>query len=162
MAPAENSDAARERRWEALIGLFIANKLVVVIVAAVLAVAGLIVAPFAWDLDPLPRDPIAVDALPDTGENQQIVFTAWPGRSPRDVEDQVTYPLTTALLGVADVKTVRAISMFGFSSIYVIFDDDVDFYWSRSRLLEKLASLPAGTLPEGTSPTLGPDATALG
>ncbi|MCB9706837.1 MAG: efflux RND transporter permease subunit [Myxococcales bacterium] len=158
----EAREEADERRWEALIGFFVANKLVVFILAAVVAVLGLVFAPFAWELGSLPRDPIAVDALPDTGENQQIVFTEWPGRSPRDVEDQITYPLTTALLGVPGIKTVRGISMFGFSSIYVIFEDEIEFYWSRSRVLEKLASLPRGTLPEGAAPTLGPDATALG
>ena len=90
------------------------------------------------------------------------MFTEWTGRSPRDVEDQVTYPLTTALLGIPGVKTIRTSSALGFSTLYVIFEADVEFYWSRSRVLEKLASLPEGTLPEGASPTLGPDATALG
>ncbi|MCH7687677.1 MAG: efflux RND transporter permease subunit, partial [Planctomycetes bacterium] len=78
-------------------------------------------APFDWDLGALPRDPMPVDAIPDIGENQQIVFTEWEGRSPQDVEDQVTYPLTVSLLGVPSVKTVRSYSMFGFSLIYVIF-----------------------------------------
>ncbi|RMG95660.1 MAG: efflux RND transporter permease subunit [Deltaproteobacteria bacterium] len=126
-----------------------------------LVFAGLAVLPFRWSL-PVPRDPVPVDALPDISENQQVVFTEWPGRSPQDVEDQVTYPLATALLGIPGVKSVRSTSMFGFSSIYVIFEDDVEFYWSRSRVLEKLASLPAGTLPPGVAPMLGPDATALG
>lgn len=123
---------------------------------------GIIVAPFDWDTAWLPRNPIPVDAIPDIGENQQIVFTRWTGRSPKDVEDQVTYPLTVSLLGVPGVKTVRSSSMFGFSSIYVIFHEDVEFYWSRSRILEKLNSLSAGTLPDGVVPKLGPDATALG
>ncbi len=123
---------------------------------------GLMVAPFDFNLGSMPRDPIPVDAIPDIGENQQIVFTKWEGRSPQDVEDQVSYPLTVALLGLPGVKTVRSFSMFGFSSIYVIFDDTVEFYWSRSRVLEKLASLPEGTLPQEVKPTLGPDATALG
>ncbi|MAV58628.1 MAG: acriflavine resistance protein B [Candidatus Marinimicrobia bacterium] len=122
---------------------------------------GIMVAPFKWDID-LPRTPIAVDAIPDIGENQQIVFTKWPGRSPQDVEDQITYPLTVALLGVPEVKTVRSFSMFGFSSIYVVFKEKAEFYWSRTRILEKLNSLSPGTLPSGVSPTLGPDATALG
>jgi len=104
----------------------------------------------------------AVDAIPDIGENQQIVFTKWSGRSPEDVEDQITYPLTTALLGIPGVESIRSNSMFGFSSIYVIFDEEVEFYWSRSRILEKLNALPANTLPEDVQPTLGPDATALG
>ncbi|MCL7488228.1 MAG: efflux RND transporter permease subunit [Desulfobulbaceae bacterium] len=123
---------------------------------------GLMVAPFDFNLGGLPRDPVPVDAIPDIGENQQIVFTQWEGRSPQDVEDQVSYPLTAALLGLPGVKTVRSFSMFGFSSIYIIFDDSVEFYWSRSRVLEKLASLPQGTLPPEVKPTLGPDATALG
>jgi Cu(I)/Ag(I) efflux system membrane protein CusA/SilA len=148
--------------WERVLGAFVDNKLVVAIVVVGLVVAGLMTAPFRWDLGGLPRDPTPVDAIPDIGENQQIVFTEWPGRSPRDVEDQITYPLTTALLGIGGVRTVRSFSMFGFSSIYVIFEEGVEFYWSRSRVLEKLASLPAGTVPDGVSPTLGPDATALG
>ncbi len=136
-------------------------KLVVVLGLVVVALWGVLVAPFDWRIG-LPRDPVPVDALPDTGENQQIVFTDWPGRSPQDVEDQITYPLGAALLGVPGVHAVRSTSMSGFSSVHVIFDDDVDFYWARSRLLEKLASLPPGTLPDGANPTLGPDATALG
>ena len=138
------------------------NKLVVALALLVLIGWGVLVAPFDWKLDFLPRDPVAVDAIPDIGENQQIVFTEWPGRSPQDVEDQITYPLTSTLLGVPSVKTIRSYSFFGFSSIYVIFNEDVDFYWSRSRVLEKLNSLPAGTLPQGLQPALGPDATALG
>ncbi|MCZ6805852.1 MAG: efflux RND transporter permease subunit, partial [Deltaproteobacteria bacterium] len=151
-----------ERRWEDFSRFFVENKLVVFILLGVLIAAGLSVAPFDWDLGGFPRDPVPVDALPDISENQQIVFTDWPGRSPRDVEDQITYPLTTALLGIPGVRSVRSASVFGFSSIYVIFEDDIDFYWSRSRVLEKLASLPAGTLPDDATPTLGPDATALG
>ena len=103
-----------------------------------------------------------VDAIPDIGENQQIVFTQWMGRSPQDIEDQITYPLTTSLLGIPGVKSIRSSSIFGVSSIYIIFDEDVEFYWSRSRILEKLNSLPSGLLPNGVQPALGPDATALG
>ncbi|MGC9472526.1 MAG: efflux RND transporter permease subunit [Bacteroidales bacterium] len=110
----------------------------------------------------LPSDPVPVDAIPDIGENQQIVFTEWPGRSPQDIDDQVTYPLTTYLLGIPGVKSVRSTSVFGFSSIYIIFDEKTEFYWSRSRILEKLNSLPPGSLPDGVQPALGPDATALG
>lgn len=84
------------------------------------------------------------------------------GRSPKDVQEQITYPLTTSLLGIPGVKTIRSTSMFGMSFIYIIFEDDVEFYWSRSRILEKLNSLPPGLLPSGVQPTLGPDATALG
>jgi copper/silver efflux system protein len=123
---------------------------------------GIVTAPFNWDIDFLPRDPVPVDAIPDIGENQQIVFTEWMGRSPQDVEDQITYPLTTSLLGLPGVKSIRSTSMFGFSSIYIIFDESVEYYWSRTRVLEKLNSLSPQLLPEGISPTLGPDATALG
>lgn len=138
------------------------NKLVVILITLVVIVWGVMVAPFDWRLGGLPRDPVPVDAIPDIGENQQIVFTEWPGRSPQDVEDQITYPLTVSLLGVPGVKTIRSYSYFGFSSIYVIFKDDIEFYWPRSRVLEKLNSLPGGTLPAGVRATLGPDATALG
>ncbi|NQU33991.1 MAG: efflux RND transporter permease subunit, partial [Bacteroidetes bacterium] len=110
----------------------------------------------------IPRDPVPVDAIPDIGENQQIVYTEWPGRSPQDIEDQISYPLTTSLLGIPGVKTIRSNSIFGVSSIYIIFDEDIEFYWSRTRILEKLNSLPSGTLPEDVTPALGPDATALG
>ncbi|MEM8526711.1 MAG: efflux RND transporter permease subunit [Bacteroidota bacterium] len=138
------------------------NKLVAYLLLALFISWGLVTAPFDFGIEGLPRDPVAVDAIPDIGENQQIVFTKWMGRSPQDVEDQITYPLTTALLGIPGVKSVRSNSMFGFSSIYLIFDDEVEFYWSRSRILEKLNSLPAETLPDEVQPTLGPDATALG
>jgi Cu(I)/Ag(I) efflux system membrane protein CusA/SilA len=123
---------------------------------------GVTVAPFNWHGGLLPGDPVPVDAIPDIGENQQIVATEWMGRSPKDMQEQVTYPLTASLLGISGVKTIRSSSMFGMSFIYVIFDDNVEFYWSRSRILEKLNSLPAGMLPEGVQPALGPDATALG
>ncbi len=138
------------------------NKLVVSLGIIFIAVWGIMVAPFDWDLGRLPRDPVPTDAIPDIGENQQIVFTQWPGRSPQDVEDQITYPLTVSLLGVPGVKTIRCYSFFGFSTIYIIFEENIEFYWSRSRVLEKLNSLPAGTLPEGVQPALGPDATPLG
>ena len=145
-----------------LVRFFLTRKIVAVLMLAGIVGWGLAVAPFAWELAWLPRDPVPVDAIPDIGENQQIVFSEWMGRSPQDVEDQVTYPLTVALLGVPGVKTIRSFSMLGFSSVYVIFEEEVDFYWSRSRILEKLNSLPAGTLPEGVQPALGPDATGLG
>ena len=138
------------------------NKLVVALFILFVTAWGVMVAPFDWKLDFLPRNPVLVDALPDMSEHQQIVFTQWPGRSPRDVEDQISYPLTVSLLGIPGVKTIRSFSYFGYSSIYVIFKDEVDFYWSRSRVLEKLSSLPQGRLPDGVSPALGPDATALG
>lgn len=144
------------------IKFFIENKLIAVFLLVLLLGWGLINSPFSWDLKLLPNYPVAVDAIPDIGENQQIVFTKWDGRSPQDIEDQITYPLTTSLLGIPGVKTIRSNSMFGFSSIYIIFEEDIEFYWSRSRILEKLNSLPAGLLPEGINPSLGPDATALG
>ena len=152
----------RPSTLDRLIRACLEQKAVVALLLTFAALAGALVAPFDWDLWGAPRSPVPVDAIPDIGENQQIVFTDWPGRSPQDVEDQVTYPLTTALLGVPGVKTVRSLSMFGFSSIYLIFDEGVEFYWSRARILEKLNSLPAGSLPEGVAPALGPDATALG
>lgn len=140
----------------------IENKLVSVILLALFIGWGIVNAPFNWETRLLPTNPVAVDAIPDIGENQQIVFTSWEGRSPQDIEDQITYPLTTALLGISGVKTIRSSSMFGFSSIYVIFEEDVDFYWSRSRILEKLNSLPSNLLPQDANPSLGPDATGLG
>ncbi len=142
-------DDSRLSPLDRVIRYCIDNKLVVTLIAVVLIAWGVMVAPFDWDIAGLPREPVPVDAIPDIGENQQIVFSEWKGRSPQDIEDQITYPLTTALLGVPGVKTVRSYSFFGFSSIYVIFKDGVDFYWSRSRVLEKLNSLPAGTVPGG-------------
>ena len=145
-----------------LIRFFLENKLVTVLFLLVFIIWGIVSAPFNWDTGWLPRDPVPVDAIPDYGENQQIVFTEWMGRSPQDIEDQITYPLTTALLGIPGVKTIRSNSIFGLSSIYIIFEEEVEFYWSRTRILEKLNSLPAGTLPAEAQPALGPDATALG
>jgi len=144
------------------IKFLIENKLFAVLLLALFIGWGVVNAPFNWDIGFLPRNPVAVDAIPDIGENQQIVFTKWDGRSPQDIEDQITYPLTTSLLGISGVKTIRSSSMFGFSSIYVIFDEDVEFYWSRSRILEKLNSLPNNLLPEQVTPSLGSDATGLG
>ena len=145
-----------------IIKFFIDNKLVAWLLLLLFIGWGVVTAPFDLGVNSLPRDPVAVDAIPDIGENQQIVFTKWMGRSPQDVEDQITYPLTTSLLGIPGVKSIRSNSMFGFSSIYVIFDEGVEFYWSRSRILEKLNSLPSNLLPDDVQPTLGPDATALG
>jgi len=138
------------------------NKLVVGLVVLFVVLAGIVVAPFDWQVEWLPRSPVPVDAIPDIGENQQIVFTEWEGRSPQDVEDQISYPLTTALLGIPRVKTIRTYSYFGFSSIFIIFEERADFYDSRTRILEKLNSLQPGSLPQGVQPVLGPDATALG
>lgn len=145
-----------------IIKFFLENKLVTFIVLGIFIILGISNAPFNWKSEWFPRDPVPVDAIPDIGENQQIVFTEWPGRSPQDIEDQISYPLTTALLGIPGVRTIRSNSIFGLSSIYIIFEEDVEFYWSRTRILEKLNSLPAGTLPDDVNPSLGPDATALG
>ncbi|MBU0715739.1 MAG: efflux RND transporter permease subunit [Verrucomicrobia bacterium] len=145
-----------------LIRFCLTNKLVVGLFMLAIIMAGLLVAPFDWQMGGLTRYPVPVDAIPDIGENQQIIFTQWTGRSPQDVEDQIGYPLTVSLLGIPGVKTIRSYSFFGFSSIYIIFKENVEFYWSRTRVLEKLNSLPAGTLPPDVQPALGPDATALG
>jgi Cu(I)/Ag(I) efflux system membrane protein CusA/SilA len=145
-----------------LVKYFLENRLVTFIFLITFVVLGIVYSPFNWHTGFVPRDPIPVDAIPDIGDNQQIVATEWMGRSPKDIQDQVTYPLTSALLGIPGVKTVRSTSMFGMSFISIIFKDKVEFYWSRSRILEKLNSLPSGTLPTGVTPTLGPDATALG
>jgi copper/silver efflux system protein len=161
-SPKSAGAAPRGSLLGALIRFCLQNKLIVLLLMLVVIGWGIMVAPFDWDLGGLPRGPVPVDAIPDIGENQQIVFTEWMGRSPQDVEDQISYPLTVSLLGIPGVKTIRSFSMFGFSSIYIIFDEDIEFYWSRSRVLEKLNSLPAGTLPDEVQPALGPDATALG
>ncbi len=145
-----------------LVKYFLENRLITFILLIAFVVMGLVTMPFNIKTDILPRNPVPVDAIPDIGENQQIVATEWMGRSPRDIQDQITYPLTTALLGIPGVQTIRSTSMFGMSFIYIIFRDNIEFYWSRSRIIEKLNSLPSGTLPAGVQPTLGPDATALG
>ncbi|MBC8206133.1 MAG: efflux RND transporter permease subunit [Kiritimatiellales bacterium] len=159
----ENRQTPEQR---SLIGRYmrfcLTNRLVVALFVFTVIIAGLLVAPFDWKLAGIQRYPVPVDAIPDIGENQQIVFTEWMGRSPQDVEDQISYPLTVSLLGIPDVKTIRSYSMFGFSSIYIIFKEKADFYDSRTRVLEKLNSLPSGTLPDGVKPALGPDSTALG
>ena len=145
-----------------IIRYFLENRVITALLLVSVILGGLATAPFNWHGGLLPRSPIAVDAIPDIGDNQQIVATEWMGRSPKDIQEQVTYPLSTQLLGIPGVKTIRSTSMFGMSFIYIIFNDDVEFYWSRSRILEKLNSLPADLLPDGVQPTLGPDATALG
>lgn len=104
---------------------------------------------------------VPIDAIPNVGENQVIVLTEWMGRSPKDIEDQVTYPLSVALQAVPGAKSVRGKSMFGFSFVQVTFGDDIDFYWARSRVSEQLTTV-AGSLPDDVSPVLAPDATALG
>lgn len=145
-----------------IINYFLNNRIITILLLIIVVTWGLVTAPFNWHQGLLPNDPVPVDAIPDIGENQQIVATEWMGRSPKDIQEQITYPLTTSLLGIPGVKTIRSSSMFGMSFLYVIFEEEVEFYWSRSRILEKLNSLPAGTLPNGVIPALGPDATALG
>jgi copper/silver efflux system protein len=133
-----------------LIEWSIKNRIIVIAVYIGIAVAGY------WALMRTP-----IDAIPDVSDNQVIVFTDWPGRSPKEVEDQVTYPLVTNLQGLPGVRTVRASSAFSFSMINVIFEDDVELYWARTRILERL-DLVARQLPDGVTPTLGPDASGLG
>ncbi|MEQ7801233.1 efflux RND transporter permease subunit [Pedobacter sp. ASV1-7] len=114
---------------------------------------------FIWGVFSIQKNPI--DAIPDLSENQVIVFTEWMGRSPQLIEDQVTYPLVTNLQGIPKIKYVRGSSMFGMSFIYVIFEDDVDVYWARERVLERISTI-SRTLPEGVAPQLGPDGTGVG
>jgi len=135
------------------------NKLINYCLRTPLVVFVIYIVVFFWGLWAITNIP--VDAIPDIGEKQVIVYTEWPGRSAKDVEDQVTYPLSVSLRGVPGVKTIRASSAFGFSEVYLIFHDKVDYYWARSRVLEKL-NLASGRLPMGVVPVLGPDATGLG
>lgn len=126
------------------------NRFIIILIIFFLTVWGL------WALKNTP-----LDAIPDLSDTQVIVFTDWPGRSPDLVEDQITYPITTMLLAAPKVNVVRGISMFGFSFVYVLFQDGTDIYWARSRVLEYLTGL-GGKLPEGVSPIIGPDATGVG
>ncbi len=114
---------------------------------------------FAWGIYSMKQNP--VDAIPDLSENQVIVFTEWQGRSPQVIEDQITYPLASNLQGIPKIKNIRATSMFGMSFVYIVFDDDVDIYWARTRVLERL-NYAQRLLPEGIVPTLGPDGTGVG
>ena len=114
---------------------------------------------FAWGIYSIQKNPI--DAIPDLSENQVIVFTEWTGQSPQIMEDQVTYPLVSNLQGIPKVKNIRATSMFGMSFVYVIFEDNVDVYWARTRVLERL-NYAQRLLPQGVTPTLGPDGTGVG
>jgi CzcA family heavy metal efflux pump len=133
-----------------IIELSLRNRYIVLVIAIGLLVLGIF---------NIQRNP--VDAIPDLSENEVIVFTEWTGQSPQIIEDQVTYPLVSNLQGVPKVKDIRGTSMFGMSFVYVIFDDDVDIYWARTRVLEKL-NYAQRLLPQGITPTLGPDGTGVG
>ena len=133
-----------------LITLSLKNRYIVLVIALAL---------FAWGAYAVSVNPI--DAIPDLSDNQVIVFTEWQGRSPQIMEDQVTYPLVTNLQGIPKVKAIRATSMFGMSFVYIVFEDNVDVYWARSRVLERL-NYAQRLLPEGITPSLGPDATGVG
>src|SRR5688500_2924412 len=137
-----------------MVGYFIKwalkNRLIVLLIAAVVVTYGF-----------YSVSKTKVDAIPDLSENQVIVFTEWMGRSPQIIEDQVTYPLVSNLQGIPKVKNVRATSMFGMSFVYVIFEDNTDIYWARTRVLERL-NYAQRLLPEDITPTLGPDGTGVG
>jgi Cu(I)/Ag(I) efflux system membrane protein CusA/SilA len=133
-----------------LIELSVRNRVVVVALYLAIAIWGW------WALSATP-----IDAIPDLSDNQVIVFTEWTGQGPQEVEDQVTYPLTVNLQGLAGVRVVRSQSAFGFSMVYVVFEDAIDLYFARARVLERM-SLVAKTLPAGVTPVLGPDATGVG
>ena len=135
---------------EKIISFSIRNRLIVLGVAAIL---------FGWGLYSVDRNP--VDAIPDLSENQVIVYTEWMGRSPQIIEDQITYPLVSNLQGIPNVKSIRANSMFGMSFVFVIFNDDTDIYWARTRVLERL-NYAQRLLPDQVVPTLGPDGTGVG
>lgn len=133
-----------------LISWSLKNRYIVLLLAAGL---------FAWGIFNIKKNPI--DAIPDLSENQVIVFTEWMGRGPQIMEDQITYPLVSNLQGIPKVKNIRGTSMFGMSFVYVIFEDDVDVYWARTRVLERL-NYAQRLLPTGVTPTLGPDGTGVG
>jgi len=133
-----------------LIELSLRNRMVVITIAASL---------FVWGFFSVKKNPI--DAIPDLSENQVIIFTEWMGRGPQLMEDQITYPLVSNLQGIPRIKNIRGTSMFGMSFVYVIFDDDVDIYWARTRVLERL-NYAQRLLPQGVTPSLGPDGTGVG
>ncbi|MBY0479247.1 MAG: efflux RND transporter permease subunit [Chitinophagaceae bacterium] len=133
-----------------LIEIALRNRLIVLLLAAVL---------FAYGIYSIQKNPI--DAIPDLSENQVIVFTEWMGRSPQVIEDQVTYPLVSNLQGIPKIKNIRGSSMFGMSFVYVIFEENVDIYWARTRVLERL-NFAQRLLPQGVTPSLGPDGTGVG
>ena len=133
-----------------LIAFSLRNRFIVLLIAAGITVYGI----HAVKTTP-------VDAIPDLSENQVIIFTEWMGRGPQIIEDQITYPLVSNLQGIPKVKNIRANSMFGMSFVFVIFDDDADIYWARTRVLERL-NYAQRLLPQGVAPSLGPDGTGLG
>jgi CzcA family heavy metal efflux pump len=135
---------------EKLIEISLKNRAIVLLLAAVL---------FGWGIYSINKNPI--DAIPDLSENQVIVFTEWMGRSPQVIEDQITYPLVSNLQGIPKIKNIRAASMFGMSFVYVIFEEDVDVYWARTRVLERL-NYAQRLLPQNVVPSLGPDGTGVG
>lgn len=135
---------------EKLIALSLRNRFIVLLIAASL---------FAWGIYSVRQNPI--DAIPDLSENQVIIFTEWMGRSPQVIEDQVTYPLVSNLQGIPRIKNVRGSSMFGMSFVYVVFEDNVDIYWARTRVMERL-SFAQRLLPQGVAPSLGPEGTGVG
>lgn len=153
--------------WGRLITRLLSRRVLCLVTMGLIIILTLFVQPFE-ELSPKGLglegvyDPISVAAIPNLGENQQVLITEWPGRSPKEVEDHITYPLMAQLRGLSGVKTTRGSSLFGLSSIYVIFDENKSEEWARARLLETLASLPDSALPFGIKPQLGPDATALG
>src|SRR5437879_3919550 len=126
------------------------HRAMVVIIVLALVVGGV------WSMRHIP-----LDAIPDLSDPQVIIYTEWPGRSPNLVEDQITYPIVSAMLAAPHVTAVRGLSDYGFSYVYVIFEEGTDIYWGRSRVLEYMSKI-AGKLPEGISPQLGPDATGVG
>ena len=133
-----------------LIELSLRNRFIVLLIAGGL---------FVWGIYSIKQNPI--DAIPDLSENQVIVFTEWMGRSPQVIEDQITYPLVSNLQGIPKIRNIRGTSMFGMSFVYVIFEDNVDVYWARTRVLERL-NYAQRLLPQGITPSLGPDGTGVG
>ncbi len=133
-----------------LIEIALRNRMIILLAAVIL---------FIWGFNSIKNNPI--DAIPDLSENQVIVFTEWMGRSPQLMEDQITYPLVSNLQGIPRIKNIRGTSMFGMSFVYVIFEDDVDIYWARTRVLERL-NYAQRLLPQGITPSLGPDGTGVG
>ncbi|MHB8402068.1 MAG: efflux RND transporter permease subunit, partial [Bacteroidia bacterium] len=133
-----------------LIEIALHNRFMVLFISACL---------FGWGIYSVKNNP--VDAIPDLSENQVIVFTEWMGRSPQVIEDQITFPLVSNLQGIPKIKNIRGTTMFGMSFVYVIFEDNVDIYWARTRVLERL-NYAQRLLPQGITPSLGPDGTGVG